>query len=302
MNAPDTAAKPEYGRLALWLKRLRLKRNGDVSLRESLEEVIGEHAQEPGEMDMGAEERSMLMNILSYGELRIQDIMVPRADIIAFDADDGFEALISAFSEAAHSRLPIYRETLDDVIGMAHVKDVLRAIAAHQEGDATPAIRDILRPVLFVAPSMKVIDLLARMRQSRTHMAIVVDEYGGSDGLVTIEDVVEQIVGDIEDEHDEDQPPALSRLDDRSYQADARLPIEELEEVLGCDLLADERDEDLDTVGGLVVSLEGRVPAVGESLVHPLGFRFEVVDGDPRRIKTVRVYHETVDDPADDRA
>ena len=275
---------------------LGLARNGEPSLRESLEEVIEEHDEDGVGDALSDDERAMLMNVLKYGELRIDDIMVPRADIVAIDASTSLHDLVGVFSNAAHSRLPVYRGSLDDLVGMVHVKDVVRLFGSSVTQSEDASIGKLLRPLIFVAPSMKLMDLLAKMRARRTHMAIVVDEYGGTDGLVTIEDLVEQIVGEIEDEHDETAPQRLMARGDGTYDADARTRVEELEEVLKCDLLPDERDEDVETVGGLVVSLEGRVPAVGEMIDHPLGHRFEIIDADPRKILRVRV-HPPVTDP-----
>lgn len=271
-------------------RRLGLLRKDEPTLRESLEEVIEEHNEEGAGEALGEDERAMLMNVLRYGELRIDDIMVPRADIVAIDLSTSLNDLIGKFSGAVHSRLPVYRGSLDELVGMVHVKDVVRLFASPHARRENATIGELLRPMLFVAPSMKLMDLLVKMRAKRTHMAIVVDEYGGTDGLVTIEDLVEQIVGEIEDEHDEAPPQRLTARGAGVYDADARTLVEELEEVLHCDLLPDERDEDVETVGGLVASLEGRVPGIGETIVHPLGHRFEILDSDPRRILRVRIH------------
>lgn len=277
--------------LQRFMKALRLSRNGDTSLRESLEEVIEEHESAPEVEQMGAEERSMLRNVLKYGDLRIDDIMVPRADIVAIEKSVGFREMIGIFCDAAHSRLPVYNNTLDDVVGMVHVKDAIVALNRVHEGGKESPVEELLRPVLFVAPSMRLMDLLAKMRARRTHMAVVIDEYGGTDGVVTIEDLVEQIVGDIEDEHDDAVVPMLQQATGKkAYDADARAPLSELEDVLKADLLPDERDEDIDTVGGLVFSLAGRIPQIGEAVEHEDGYRFEVLDADPRRLKRVRVH------------
>lgn len=292
MNSPadqitenDRADSP--GGLKRLLRKLRLIRNGEGSLRESLEEVIEEHEVGDGEDALAAEERSMLRNVLRYGDLRIEDIMVPRADIVSVELGIPFPELVARFAKASHSRIPVYRTTLDEIIGMVHVKDALRVLATGD--DESVDTESLLRPVLFVSPAMKLMDLLARMRVHRTHMAIVVDEYGGTDGLVTIEDLVEQIVGDIEDEHDERSAPKIIKHGEGLFEADARLLLEDLESEIHCDLLPDERDEDIDTVGGLVVSLAGRVPAIGECVPHQAGYRFEILDADERRVKRVRV-------------
>jgi CBS domain containing-hemolysin-like protein len=262
----------------------------DGSLRQLVEEAIEEHGDSApaSNNDLGDAERAMLRNVLDYGELRVNDVTVPRADIIAFDVGDSFDDLVKLFADCAHSRVPVYRETLDGIIGMIHVKDVMPYLAASEK--PRPRIDQLLRSVLFVPPSMRVLDLLARMRISRVHMAIVVDEYGGADGLVTIEDLVEQIVGDIEDEHDDDPTQMMLNISPDLRDVDARLPLGELEAVLNVDFLDDEEDEEIDTVGGLIFMLAGRVPTIGETIEYDKGYRFEIVDGDPRRITRVRVH------------
>lgn len=271
------------------LRNLLFGRGGDVTLRESIEEVLEDHAgATPDGDDLSAAERLMLRNLLDFGERRVGDVMVPRGDIIAFDVDGDFAALVAAFEDAGHSRLPLFRESLDDVIGMIHIKDVYAVLAVSGRG-AEVKPETLLRPVLFVPPAMRVLDLLARMRKDRTHMAIVVDEYGGTDGLVSIEDLVEEIVGDIADEHDEEKAIALIALDGGSYEADARLDIDEFERAVGVPFSA-ATDGDIDTVGGLVFMLAGRMPAVGERIAHPAGWTFEVLAGDDRRLERVRAH------------
>ena len=261
----------------------------DVSLRESLEEAIEEHEEDTNRVSLGDKEREMLFNVLEYGELRIDDVMVPRGDIVAVPDNISFQDLIKVFADAAHSRMPVFRATLDDVIGMVHVKDTLKLMA---DGLSPEDFRmsSIRRPVLYVPASMRVIDLLAKMRQSRTHMAVVVDEYGGTDGLVTVEDMVEEIVGEIEDEHDTVEDQELIPLSDGGFDADARIDIEELEEELGIELTSRERAEDIDTLGGLVFLLADRVPDIGEVILHDSGYKFEVLDADPRRIRRIRIH------------
>ncbi|MGK2285511.1 hemolysin family protein [Pedomonas sp. V897] len=287
-SSPDPGSNVVSRLLTGLLHRLQ-KRHGDGTLRQSLEDVIEEHAFDTGQDDLSAAERTMLRNLLSYGELRVDDVAVPRADIIAFDAAGSFDELARLFVEAGHSRLPVYRDSLDAIIGMVHVKDVYAHLVQPSE-TGPPRVEQLLRSVLFVPPSMRILDLLARMRSSRTHMAIVVDEYGGTDGLVTIEDLVEEIVGEIEDEHDETEASLIRPLPGGSYDVDARLGVTELEAELGTDFLPEEDDNDIDTVGGLIFVLAGRVPAIGEVIEHPSGYRFEIVDGEPRRITRVRVH------------
>jgi len=257
-------------------------RAAEEQLRDTIEEII-EEGEAPAE-PMGAAERAILANVLRLREVSAADVMVPRADIVAVEQEIGLQALVGFLVREAHSRVPVYRGTLDEVQGFVHVKDVLRV----EKSGAEFKIADILRKVLFVAPSMRVLDLLLEMRKSRTHLALVVDEYGGIDGLVTIEDVVEAIVGDIEDEHDVDDRPRLQKLADGSFQIDARLPIEDFVAQTGIPLDDPERDADIDTVGGAVVALSGRVPGRGEIVRHPAGCEFEVIDADPRRLKKLK--------------
>ncbi len=266
-----------------WLRRLGRKRNGGATLRESLEEVIEEH--ETDAEPLVAEERALLLNLLEFGERRVGDVAVPLADIDAVDIGTDMDELIRFFRDVMHSRLPVYRETLDDPVGMIHVKDILAPIASGEKID----LRDMVREVLFVPPSMPVIQLLIKMRMTRIHMALVVDEYGGTDGLATIEDLIEEIVGEIEDEHDEIEGPLLTRQKDGSFEADARVRISELAEQLEVALLPEDRDEDVDTLGGLVVSVAGRVPSCGELIDHPSGIEIEIVDADLRRVKWLKI-------------
>jgi CBS domain containing-hemolysin-like protein len=215
--------------------------------------------------------------------------MVPRADVIAVDVSTSFGDMVKLFGEAAHSRLPLYRKNLDGVIGMVHIKDVFRLQSDLVPDQPAPKIEALRRDILFVPPSMPVVDLLIKMRATRIHMAMVVDEYGGIDGLATIEDLVEQFVGDIEDEHDVVEPEPLRLVAEGVIDADARAEVEALEEMIGRKLLIEERDEDIETIGGLVVATAGRVPQRGEVIAHPSGIEFEVVDADPRRLKKLKI-------------
>jgi CBS domain containing-hemolysin-like protein len=298
----DPSSSDEIGqRVWRFLRLLVTGRSEEPSLRDQIEEAIDERegAAENAD-DLSPVERTMLRNLLHFGERTVDDVAVPRADMVAFNQAGSFEDLVALFHEAGHSRMPVFRETLDDVIGMVHVKDVYARIAEERArgaaGEAPPAVpatatadvAGIMRPVLFVPSSMGVLDLLARMRQARTHMAIVIDEFGGTDGLVTIEDLVEEIVGDIEDEHDEAEE-GLRAIGEDMYEADARLDIGELEETLGLEF-DDPDEDDIDTVGGMVFMLAGRVPTVGETIVHPSGWRFEVIEADARHIERVRIH------------
>jgi magnesium and cobalt transporter len=263
-----------------WMKLFR-RRNPD-SLREAIDELIEEHVDDDAPIQES--ERSLLSNILHLRDVTAHDVMVPRVDIVAVEATISADALRKIFVEQGHSRLPVYRDTLDNVIGMVHVKDLLAALSAE---NPVPLSR-MVRRLLFVSPSMRVLDLLLEMRLKRIHMALVVDEYGGIDGLVTIEDLVEEIVGEIDDEHDQQDEPDMVVRQDGVIEADARTSIEEFEEQVG-KVLTEEEREDIDTLGGLVFFIAGRVPSRGEVIHHPAGFEFEVVDADPRRIKRLRV-------------
>jgi CBS domain containing-hemolysin-like protein len=281
------------------------------------------------------EASSMMRNLLEFVDLRVEDVMVPRAEIVAIDEAATVHDLLHRFMEANHSRLPVYRETLDDPVGMVHIKDFLRWLTERGEApkrggrsrtngaagangakaakgakgakgavdlrQVAVALPDadldrsvkhtaILRPLLFVPPSMRAADLLVKMQSNRSHMAIVVDEYGGTDGLVTIEDLVEEIVGDIADEHDEDEAELIKPAEDGVFLADARAPIDDVESVLGLSLVPEEREEDADSLGGLIISMLGRVPVRGELLRHPAGIELEILEADPRRVRKIRIH------------
>jgi magnesium and cobalt transporter len=252
--------------------------------REALDAMIAEPSDDE-ESPITAQERLLIGNVLKVHDRNASDVMVPRVDVIAFDIERPFDELVKLMIEHGHSRVPVYRETLDDVLGFVHVKDVLAPVADRRAVKLAP----MLRKVLVVAPSLPVFDLLVQMRQTRTHIAMVVDEFGGIDGLVTIEDLIEEIVGEIEDEHDTDETPVLIERPDGSVIADARIPIERLEEQHGTILRHNGDHEEVDTLGGLVFALAGRVPRRGEVILHPGGIEFEVLDADPRRIKRLRV-------------
>jgi magnesium and cobalt transporter len=289
MSEPDNDDIGPAGRLRSWLRLKRKDRKREEALRDVLEEIIEEAESDtegpPNEEPIAAGERSLLRNIIRLRDLTARDVMVPRADIIAVAENIGFDDLLSELNSHGHSRLPVYRETLDDVIGFIHIKDLIAARAGGRPFD----LKSILRQVLFVAPSMRVLDLLLQMRLSRQHLALVIDEFGGTDGLITIEDLVEQIVGEIEDEHDISEGPKLLPRPDGTVIADARTTIEEFEERVGPVLTEEEREAYIDTLGGLVVHLAGRVPSRGELVSHPSGISFEVVDADPRRIRRLRL-------------
>jgi CBS domain containing-hemolysin-like protein len=267
-----------------WLRLWRKRPGGETALRDAIEELI-EESEGEGEDTRTTSESSLLLNILKLGDQTAYDVMVPRVDIKAAPEAIGLKELIAAMREHGHSRLPIYRENLDDIIGIVHIKDLLPFVV-----DGAPFhLKKIMREAMFIAPSIRVLDLLLQMRLARAHMALVVDEFGGIDGLVTIEDLIEQIIGEIEDEHDKVRGPMLIRRSDGTIFADARAPIEDFEELVGPILTDEEREADIDTLGGLVMSLTDRVPSRGELVSHPSGVAFEVLDADPRRIKRLRV-------------
>jgi CBS domain containing-hemolysin-like protein len=274
----------------LWrgMRHLIFGAESEPTLREEIEDAIDEAEDEGSTQaagDLSPAERQMLRNLLHFGEQTAGDICVTRGEIVAVPEDISFEELVRAFADAGHSRLPVYGESLDEVVGMVHIKDVFLASV-----DATRdrSLGALMREPLFVPESMGVIELLARMRSERVHLAIVVDEFGGTEGLVTIEDVVEEIVGDIEDEHDDAEAAMLTLLDDGLWEADARIELEELAEAVDPRLSSDE--DEVDTLGGLIFLLAGHIPARGECITHPSGWRLEAVDSDPRRIIRVRLH------------
>ena len=274
------------------LKNLLFGGDKEPSLREQIEEVIDE-AEEEGEDRRGSNivgdlspiERKMLRNLLHFGEQTVDDVAVPRADIIAIPESASFTEVVAMFAEAGHSRLPIYRENLDEVVGMIHVKDVFAVLA---EGRPPPPLLDLIRQPLYVPQSMGVLDLLAEMRAKRTHLAIVIDEYSGTEGLLTIEDLVEEIVGEIEDAHDDEPEPQNVAGESGCWNADARAELDDVGEAIDPRLA--EVDEDVDTLGGLAAVLAGHVPEVGEILVHPSGWRIEITEADERRVHRLRLH------------
>jgi len=285
-----------------WFERLlaRFGLGEELELREIIEDAL---ARAQGENDsIGAQERAMLLNILRFGKQSVEDVMIPRADIIAVEDKITVDELLRVFREAEHSRLPVFRESLDDPRGMIHIRDLMSWITSTAAAGPGPKLDlstvdlsrsiadiDITREILYVPASMSLVDLLLKMQATRIHLALVVDEYGGTDGLVSIEDLVEEVVGEIEDEHDVAE--SWIREDPRQgLIANALAPIEELETYLGRKLVAPEQEEDIDTLGGLVFSLAGRIPVRGEIVPHPSGITFEVLEADRRRIKKLRIH------------
>lgn len=310
-NLPVPVKPPREGGESWFTRTFRALfgwRNG--SIRADLKDVLDEMP--PGESGFSPEESRMLKNILGLRERRVGDVMVPRADIIAVQQDIQLGELVRTFEGAAHSRLVVYNDTLDDPVGMVHIRDLIAFMTARAAVDpeknakrkkplpagldfkainlGTPlSATKIARQILFVPPSMRAIDLLARMQATRIHLALVVDEYGGTDGLISIEDIVEQIVGEIADEHDEDETPAVVRQADGSYVADARASLEDVIGIVGNDFDVGDAADEVDTLGGYLVTRAGRLPLRGEVIPGPGLYEFEVLDADPRRIKRVRI-------------
>jgi len=282
---------------------------GPASVRDDIQEALEDLSTET---DFSPLERAMLKNVLALHEVRVEDVMIPRADMIAVALDAPLPEVLSVFRTAGHSRLPVHAENLDDPRGMVHIRDFLDFIAGLEMGfgagpmtakdapvaaaptnrrrfqDMTLTEAEILRPVLYVPPSMPALDLLVKMQTSRTHMALVIDEYGGTDGLVSIEDIVEVIVGEIEDEHDEEETPQIEPAGDGRFIADARASLDDVAQAIGKELSAITDAEDIDTLGGLITTVAGHVPLRGEIIDHG-GIEFEVLDADPRRVKRVKI-------------
>jgi CBS domain containing-hemolysin-like protein len=256
--------------------------NPPASRRDELESLLAVPSADMASFD--PHEEALLRNILGLQDLNASDVMIPRADIVSVSMSESFSEIIAQMTAANHSRLPVRRETLDDIAGIIHIKDVF----AHLHAGKAPDIVTLLRPALFVAPTIRLLDLLHEMRLRRRHLALVVDEFGGVDGLITIEDLVEEIVGEIEDEHDQTIQPQMTFNEDGTILAEARLEVKELETLTGRLLEDDDRDE-IDTLGGLVCAVAGRVPGRGEVVRHPSGLQFEVVEGDPRRLALVKI-------------
>ncbi len=281
------ATVPDNGsRLWRGMRHLLFGDDGEQTLRDQIEEAIDEaETSAPAQGDLSPHERQMLRNLLHFGDRTAGEICVPRGEIIAVPQTITFEELVRTFADAGHSRLPVYGESLDEVMGMIHIKDVFMASV---DGERDRSVAGLLREPLFVPESMGVLDLLARMRSQRVHLAVVVDEFGGTEGLVTIEDVVEEIVGEIEDEHDEAEEQMLVPLDDGLWEADARLELDELAQAVDPRLIAE--DDEVDTLGGLAFLLAGRIMEPGESVEHPSGWRLESVAADERKMTRLRLH------------
>jgi len=303
---PPEAGKDQtdiVGRLrAALLSAFGIRSNG--SARAEIEDAIA--ADEAAGATLSADERTMLRAILKLGDMTVDDVMIPRADIEAIDVESTVAEVVAIFRKSGHSRMPVFRETLDDPLGMIHIRDLMAWIADRALGqsggnesphfdfgavDLTATLEDIklVRPLLFVPPSMPARALLKRMQSSRTQMALVIDEYGGTDGLVSLEDLVEIIVGEIEDEHDNEEEPTVRKVAEGIFIADAGTELDDAAAVIGPDFKVGEKGEEIETIGGLVVAATGRIPPKGEIVEAVPGYDFEVLDADPRRIKKVRI-------------
>ncbi|CAN5287578.1 hemolysin family protein [soil metagenome] len=308
-KAADQTSQPAGSPVETWLDKLRaafgLKNTGN--LREEIAEALAAEDED----GFSPEERTMLHNILRLREARVDDIMVPRADIEAVAIDTRLGDLLPAFLKSGHSRMPVFRETLDDPVGLVHIKDLMSHITQAaalppRDDDSAPAppgnldftrvdlsrsiaTAGLVRNILFVPPSMPVAVLLATMKAMRMQMALVIDEYGGTDGLVSLEDAIEMVVGAIEDEHDDDNGPMVVPDGEDGFLADARADLDDVAKAIGSDLGAGEPGEEVDTIGGLVFALVGRIPVRGELIAAPNGYEFEILDADPRRIKRLRI-------------
>ncbi len=306
---PERSDKAREGQGGL-IERLRaLFGMGAGSVRDDIEDALAESSGDP---DITPQERIILENVLALHDVRVADVMLPRADIIAVSADAPLSEVLALFRTAGHSRFPVFGETLDDPQGMIHIRDLVDFLASEPRFGLAPegsqgerrrlppgveigmsmplSAAGILRPVLYAPPSMPALDLLLKMQASRTHMALVIDEYGGTDGLVSIEDVVEAIVGDIEDEHDEAERPKVAPGPNGTFLVEARAKLDEVSEALGFDFSTLADAEDVDTIGGLVAGYAGRVPGRGEIIDGPGDFEYEVLDADARRLKRLKIH------------
>lgn len=286
-QTPSTPPQKESkdGSFLQWIMKLTGRERNGHDLREALEEFIEEAENNEnggGQSPLARHERALVTNVLNLRDTTVLDVMIPRADIVAIDINTSQSDLLALLSQKQFSRIPVYRETMDDVLGTIHIKDIIAALAQGK----TVEIEELVREAPIVSPAMPVLDLMLMMKHLKKHMALVVDEFGGIDGLVTIGDVIEAIIGEIEDEHATYDEPKLRVNKDGSILADGRYDIEELEKKYGAILTEDER-EDIDTLGGLAFELAGRIPARGEILTHGSGMVLEIVDADPRRVKKI---------------
>jgi CBS domain containing-hemolysin-like protein len=266
-----------------WFKKLFKRADKGNLFKESIVEMIEEHSGSDN-TEISTEEKKILKNVLNFRDTKVSDIMIPRTDIVAIEQSITLEELTKTLINEEHTRMPVYKDSLDNVVGFVHIKDMIPILVNEKPFE----IEKIIRELLVISPTMKNSDLLAKMRLSRVHMALILDEYGGTDGLVTLEDLVEEVLGDIKDEHDDSIEPEFIRLDENTIEANARLEISKLEKLLS-KTIEDKEDTDFDTIGGLLLSMVGYVPVNGEKIYHPSGIEFEILDSDPRRVKKILI-------------
>ena len=265
------------------IKKINFLNNNNQSLRDSIKDVIDEKSQtESYDVDLSKKEKSILSNILSINKFKVGDAMIPRASIIAIQQNYSFEEITNIINKESHSRMPVYRKDLDDILGMVHIKDIIRFSGSQSE---TFDIKSILREILFVPPTMPVMNLLLKMQATKLHMALVIDEHGGTDGLITIEDVIEEIVGEIEDEHDKDDDFNFKRINTNTFEVKAEMTIDEFNKETNFNISNDE----VDTIGGYIFSKINRVPFTGEVINIENQYQFEIIDADPRKIKKIKI-------------
>ncbi len=266
-----------------WFKKLFKRADKGNLFKESIVEMIEEHSGSDN-TEISTEEKKILKNVLNFRDTKVSDIMIPRTDIVAIEQSITLDELTKTLINEEHTRMPVYKDSLDNVVGFVHIKDMIPILVNEKPFE----IEKIIRELLVISPTMKNSDLLAKMRLSRVHMALILDEYGGTDGLVTLEDLVEEVLGDIKDEHDDSIEPEFIRLDENTIEANARLEISKLEKLLS-KTIEDKEDTDFDTIGGLLLSMVGYVPVNGEKIYHPSGIEFEILDSDPRRVKKILI-------------
>ena len=264
-------------------KKVNFLNNNNQSLRDSIKDVIDKKSQtESYDVDLSKKEKSILSNILSINKFKVGDAMIPRASIIAVQQNYSFEEITNIINKESHSRMPVYRKDLDDILGMVHIKDIIRFSGSQSENFD---IKSILREILFVPPTMPVMNLLLKMQATKLHMALVIDEHGGTDGLITIEDVIEEIVGEIEDEHDKDDDFNFKRINTNTFEAKAEMTIDEFNKETNFNISNDE----VDTIGGYIFSKINRIPFTGEVIKIENQYQFEIIDADPRKIKKIKI-------------
>lgn len=292
----DPSSHKIFARLRKSIWRFLQRRDPDSDLRETIEELIEESRENDGS-SIASDERELLGNVLNLQDLTAEDVMTPRADIVAAPVTISIQDLATIMIRSGRNRVPIYKDNLDHVLGAVHIRDLLAQINKSQtkkessEKVKADIVKHLIHPVLFVSPAMRTLDLLFEMRESGVKMALVVDEYGGVDGLVTFANLIEEIIGDIQDAQDTSHPSQFFRRSDGTIIVDGRMDLEDVEEELKLDLMLPEHEDEIDTLGGLVISILGRVPNRGEIVPHPRGIEFEVIDADPRRIKRLCIHN-----------